>query len=154
MSSLLRLNIFQTFFYCFRDWLWTGNSLSGMQSKLNGVILHFPCAGFRFLIAVTLFINDNNIINIIYLKKALNYNHHWSLCLPRKLEIQVPLSAIFFMKTLRFDCCFVLLLKFIFVTMRWVSFSICGYEMSIVQHFSVSQSILNLEIKRRLNFND
>ena len=104
------------------------------------MILHFPCAGFLFLIAVTLFINDNNIINMIYLKKVLNYNHQWSLCLPWKLEIQVALSAIFFMKTLRHETP----TKVYICDIRWVSFSI----------FPWTQSILNLEIKRRLNFND
>ena len=109
-----------------------------MQSKLNGVILHFPCAGFLFLIAVTLFINDNNIINMIYLKKVLNYNHQWSLCLPWKLEIQVALSAIFFMKTLRHE--------------TPTKVYICDYQMSIVQHFSVDSINSEFGNKKKVEF--
>ena len=64
--------------------------------------------------------------------------------MPRKPEIEGALSAIFVIKAPRYDCSFVSLMQLIYVTFKWVSLSI----------FPWTRLNLNLEIKRRLNFND
>ena len=58
--------------------------------------------------------------------------------------IKGTIPAIFVIKTPRYDSCSVLPTKLIFMTIKWVSLSI----------FPWTQSNLNLEIKRSLNFND
>ena len=58
--------------------------------------------------------------------------------------IKGTIPAIFVIKTPRYDSCSVLPTKLIFMTIKWVSLSI----------FPWTQSNLNLEIKRNLNFND
>ena len=62
----------------------------------------------------------------------------------RKHEIEGTLSAIFFCKKSRYNCCFVSLLQFIYMT----------FQMNSVKRFFWNQSNPKLEVKRRLNFDD
>ena len=105
-------------------------------------ILHWSCSRIDALSCMTVVASYYHVLYISQLHR-LDFVLSWNLIPTSKLEIET-LSAIFAIKTPRCDCCFVPVMWLIYMTFKWVPLII----------FPWTQSNLNLEIKKRLNFDD